>query len=81
MEGLIEKLMAPDSKTASMNELEDEKVEDHHTIILLDGIGRINLGEQQSLLNIPTQDSIDFLIGIDNSHAGEGTKIHNHFLK
>ena len=81
LEGLIEKLRTPDAKTASMNALEDDKVEDHHTIILLDGIGRINLGEQQSLLNIPTQDSIDFLIGIDNSHAGEGTKIHNHFLK
>ena len=79
LEGLIEKLRTPDSKTVSMNPLEDEKVEDHHTIILLDGIGRINLGEQQSLLNIPTQDTIDFLIGIDNSHAGEGTKIHNHF--
>ena len=79
LEGLIEKLRTPDSKTASMNALEDEKVEDHHTIILLDGIGRINLGEQQSLLNIPTQDTIDFLIGIDNSHAGEGTKIHNYF--
>ena len=79
LEGLIEKLRTPDAKTASMNALEDDKVEDHHTIILLDGIGRINLGEQQSLLNIPTQDSIDFLIGIDNSHAGEGTKIHNHF--
>ena len=65
-------------KKKSMNALEVE-VEDHHTIILLDGIGRINLGEQQSLLNIPTQDTIDFLIGIDNSHAGEGTKIHNHF--
>ena len=76
LEGLIEKLRTPDSKTVSMNPLEDEKVEDHHTIILLDGIGRINLGEQQSLLNIPTQDTIDFLIGIDNSHAGEGTKIH-----
>ena len=75
LEGLIEKLRTPDAKTASMNELEVEEVEDHHTIILLDGIGRINLGEQQSLLNIPTQDSIDFLIGIDNSHAGEGTQI------
>ena len=80
LEGLIEKLRTPEAKTASMNALEVEEVEDHHTIIVLDGIGRINLGEQQSLLNIPTrQDSIDFLIGIDNSHAGEGTKLHNHF--
>ena len=75
LDGLIEKLRTPDSETASMNALEVEKVEDHHTIILLDRIGRINLGEQQSLLNIPTQDSIDFLIGIDNSYAGEGTQI------
>jgi hypothetical protein len=75
LEGLIEKLRTPDAKTASMNALEDDKVEDHHTIILLDGIGRINLGEQQSLLNIPKQDSIDFLIGIDNSYAGEHTQI------
>ena len=77
LEGLIEKLLTPGARRASMNPL--GKVENHHTIILLDGIGRINLGEQQSLLNIPTQDTIDFLIGIDNSHAGEGTKIHNHF--
>ena len=55
--------------------MEIVEAEDYHTIVLLDGIGRIEYGEQQSLFNIPTQDSIDFLIGIDNPHTGEGTKI------
>ena len=74
-EGLIEKLRTPEAKKFLPDAMEIVEAEDYHTIVLLDGIGRIEYGEQQSLFNITTQDSIDFLIGIDSSHTGN---IHFH---
>ena len=40
-------------------------------IILLDGCGQLMFGETHAMLEIPSNDSFDFLVGIDNPASGQ----------
>ena len=48
----------------------DTSEEGCRNIILIDGCGKLMLGESLSMLKIPIYDSFDLLVGIDNPSSG-----------
>ena len=71
LDGLIRKLKSDKSEMSSNSNIYKNVEEvDYHTIVLLDGVGKLMHSESESILNIPKHDSFDILVGIDNSIAG-----------